>query len=235
MRRTILEASLTIGGQLWAVGISDPIDISIELDPHSERQPDAFFLPRANAVAVEVGAFLGDTRRGGSCNCEVVTLYPHGNGTHTECIGHVIHDRVSVHGVLGSALFAATLLTVRPEPIGQSGDTYPCRHDPGEHAVSRAAIERALGAMGGATRGFLDALVLRTEPNDVAKRYRSYSGACPPYLTQEAMDFIANATQAIYAQSWTPEVQKLFAGQQTPEGVLSKVQSDYERQVKRGG
>ena len=38
-----------------------------------------------------------------------------------------------------------------------------------------------------------------------------------------------------YAQSWTPEVQKLFAGQQTPEGVLSNVQSDYERQVKRGG
>ena len=33
-----------------------------------------------------------------------------------------------------------------------------------------------------------------------------------------AMDFIANATQAIYAQSWTPEVQKLFAGQETPDG-----------------
>ena len=28
------------------------------------------------------------------------------------------------------------------------------------------------------------------------------------------MDFIANATGAIYAQSWTPEVQKLFAGQE---------------------
>jgi raffinose/stachyose/melibiose transport system substrate-binding protein len=50
-----------------------------------------------------------------------------------------------------------------------------------------------------------------------------------------AMDFIANATQAIYAQSWTPEVQKLFAGQEDPAGVLSKVQSDYEQQVKSGG
>src|SRR5205814_1134535 len=30
-----------------------------------------------------------------------------------------------------------------------------------------------------------------------------------------AMDFIANATGAIYAQSWTPEVQKLFGGQET--------------------
>ena len=49
-----------------------------------------------------------------------------------------------------------------------------------------------------------------------------------------AMDFIANATGAIYAQSWTPEVQKLFAGQETPEGVLKTVQADYEKQVASG-
>lgn len=49
-----------------------------------------------------------------------------------------------------------------------------------------------------------------------------------------AMDFIANATGAIYAQSWTPEVQKLFAGQESPAGVLKKVQSDYVEQVKNG-
>lgn len=46
-----------------------------------------------------------------------------------------------------------------------------------------------------------------------------------------AMDFIANATGAIYAQSWTPNLQRLVAGEQTPEGLLSAVQSDYESQV----
>jgi raffinose/stachyose/melibiose transport system substrate-binding protein len=50
-----------------------------------------------------------------------------------------------------------------------------------------------------------------------------------------AMDFIANATSAIYAQSWTPEVQKLFAGQESPDGVLKTVQADYLQQVKSGG
>jgi raffinose/stachyose/melibiose transport system substrate-binding protein len=49
-----------------------------------------------------------------------------------------------------------------------------------------------------------------------------------------AMDFIANATGAIYAQSWTPEVQKLFAGQETPQGVLKTVQAAYVRQVASG-
>lgn len=46
-----------------------------------------------------------------------------------------------------------------------------------------------------------------------------------------AMDFIANATGAIYAQSWTPNLQKLVAGEQTPEGLLEVVQTDYESQV----
>jgi raffinose/stachyose/melibiose transport system substrate-binding protein len=46
-----------------------------------------------------------------------------------------------------------------------------------------------------------------------------------------AMDFIANATGAIYAQSWTPNLQKLVAGEQTAEGLLSSVQSDYESQI----
>jgi raffinose/stachyose/melibiose transport system substrate-binding protein len=46
-----------------------------------------------------------------------------------------------------------------------------------------------------------------------------------------AMDFIANATGAIYAKSWTPQLQKLFAGEQTPEGLLKSVQNDYKSQV----
>ncbi len=46
-----------------------------------------------------------------------------------------------------------------------------------------------------------------------------------------AMDFIANATGSIYAKSWTPQLQELFAGQQTPEELLRSVQSEYESEV----
>ncbi|HMO11551.1 MAG TPA: extracellular solute-binding protein [Actinotalea sp.] len=46
-----------------------------------------------------------------------------------------------------------------------------------------------------------------------------------------AMDFIANATGAIYAKGWTPNLQKLVAGEQTPEGLLSTVQAEYEAEI----
>ena len=48
------------------------------------------------------------------------------------------------------------------------------------------------------------------------------------------MDFITNATGAIYAEAWTPAVQKLFAGQETPPSVLQNVQAAYEQQVQSG-
>ncbi|MCB2175389.1 MAG: extracellular solute-binding protein [Actinomycetales bacterium] len=46
-----------------------------------------------------------------------------------------------------------------------------------------------------------------------------------------SMDFIANATGAIYAKSWTPNLQKMVAGQQDAQGLLTSVQADYESQI----
>ncbi|WP_199443639.1 ABC transporter substrate-binding protein [Umezawaea beigongshangensis] len=46
-----------------------------------------------------------------------------------------------------------------------------------------------------------------------------------------AMDFIANATGSVYARSWTPQLQQLVEGEQTPEGLLARVQADYLDQI----
>ena len=46
-----------------------------------------------------------------------------------------------------------------------------------------------------------------------------------------AMDFIANATGAIFAQGWTPELQKMVGGKQTPDGLLKAVQAEYEKEL----
>jgi raffinose/stachyose/melibiose transport system substrate-binding protein len=46
-----------------------------------------------------------------------------------------------------------------------------------------------------------------------------------------AMDFIANATGSIFAQGWTPELQKLVGGKQTAEGMLKAVQAEYLKEL----
>jgi len=46
-----------------------------------------------------------------------------------------------------------------------------------------------------------------------------------------AMDFIANATGTIFAQGWTPELQKMVGDKQTPEGLLKAVQAEYAKEL----
>jgi raffinose/stachyose/melibiose transport system substrate-binding protein len=46
-----------------------------------------------------------------------------------------------------------------------------------------------------------------------------------------SMDFIANATSSIFAQGWTPELQKMVAGKQDAAGLLKAVQAEYLREL----
>jgi raffinose/stachyose/melibiose transport system substrate-binding protein len=50
-----------------------------------------------------------------------------------------------------------------------------------------------------------------------------------------AMDFIANATSSIFAQGWTPELQKMVGGEQDAAGLLETVQAEYESELEQGG
>ena len=46
-----------------------------------------------------------------------------------------------------------------------------------------------------------------------------------------SMEFIANATSAIFAQGWTPELQKRVGGEQDAAGLLQAVQAEYLREL----
>jgi raffinose/stachyose/melibiose transport system substrate-binding protein len=46
-----------------------------------------------------------------------------------------------------------------------------------------------------------------------------------------AMDFIANSTGTIFAKGWTPELQKMVGGKETPDGLLKSVQAEYLKEL----
>lgn len=49
----------------------------------------------------------------------------------------------------------------------------------------------------------------------------------------QVMGFLANATSSIFAQGWTPELQKLAGGRETAGNLLKSVQTEYERELGR--
>ncbi|NYI40011.1 ABC transporter substrate-binding protein [Demequina lutea] len=77
--------------------------------------------------------------------------------------------------------------------------------------------------------GPTDAFMPTIDPNSVTAQ--TLAAGAVVGKNNGSMDFIANATGAIYAKSWTPNLQKLFAGQQTPQGMLTSVQADYLTEI----
>jgi kynurenine formamidase len=176
------EVLLTRGGGRYAADLSDPLSIAMPLD-FDGVQPNHFGAPRAHAQPLVVAGFVGDVRAGGTVNCERLSLIPHCNGTHTECVGHVTTDRIAVHEVLRGGLSIARLVSVRPVPGGDGGRPGDEAAAPTEPVITAAALERALATLPGES----EALIVRTLPNDAAKLGRRYSGAAPaPYLTAAA-------------------------------------------------
>ncbi len=87
-------------------------------------------------------------------------------------------------------------------------------------------------AVGGSNPGGpADLPIPPVEPGSVTEA----SLAAGAVLAQDngAMDFIANATGAIFAAGWTPELQKMVGGQQDAAGLLETVQREYETQLSR--
>ncbi|MBC8145674.1 MAG: cyclase family protein, partial [bacterium] len=170
---THVRLNLSIDGADYDIDLGAPFDLAIPVD-FDGAQPHAFGLPRAEARAVDAGGFVGDTRRGGSCNCETITINPHGSGTHTECAGHVTRERITIADVGRDAFAPCTVISVTPE-LATHGSSVDSAHVD-DRVISRASIEHALVALGERSQDLLRALVIRTLPNNASKKSAEYTG-----------------------------------------------------------
>lgn len=181
-----MEFSIIIAGKPCTVNLNNPLDISIPLIFNGE-QPNIYDSDKASSKAVELGTFIGDTRKGGSCNFEAVKLIPHCNGTHTECIGHISNKRIAISDVLKDAFIPAVLITVEPEHARRSPDTYDPDKEEDDNLVTLYNLKEGLIDF---DKNFPEALIIRTLPNDDSKKSRSYMDNPPPYFSLEAMNYI---------------------------------------------
>lgn len=168
--------------------LTNPRSIAIPMRFDGD-QPNAFGVERASSHACEAGSLVGDTRRGGSCNFEQVTLIPHCNGTHTECVGHIIDERISVLDCLRDPLSIAALVSVAPENASGCGESYVVDLNPDDPVITMRSLETALSAVSSQLSA-IPSLIVRTKPNDRSKLAKEYLDAIPPFFSTEAMEFI---------------------------------------------
>ena len=184
-----MKIQFQFNGEAYESDSAEGIPIAIPLD-FGGPQPNHFGAPKAKQDPLELGGFIGDTRRGGSCNVDTLTIIPHCNGTHTESIGHIVNEDVYVGHHAGDAFLTTALLTLKPEMwqrVETKRDSYRPPLDPEDWVITRDQLQTAMQDAGLAKT---DALVIRTI-SPLEKKSVAYGEANPPaFLTVEAMQWV---------------------------------------------
>jgi arylformamidase len=102
-----------------------------------------------------------------------VFFNPHGHGTHTECHGHITPKVVSVNQKLRTYFFKARLVSVQPEIL-----------ENGDELITKSLLEEKMDDSP------IEALIIRTLPNEQNKTSKNYSDTNPPYLDLSVMEII---------------------------------------------
>jgi kynurenine formamidase len=157
----------------YTADLDKPLDISLPLFS-GENNPNAFHIAHPKFEPVKVGTFVGSVQEGGACNCENLFLNAHGNGTHTECVGHISKERITINQTLKQFYAIAQVISVSPTTI-----------ENGDYMVMLNSIENIFNKEA-------EAIIIRTLPNNVSKKTGQYSGNNPTYLEPALGTFLAN-------------------------------------------
>lgn len=205
-----VKMTIELQNGCYQVNLAFPWQIGIALN-FNHNQPNHFGAEKATAEPMRAGGFVGDTTQGGSCNVNELRFNPHCNGTHTETLAHICDSdhplSVKIHELDLPPLLPCALVTVKPEEGLASADSYQPDLLPGDHIVSRQALEKGLGQFDDCQ---VQAVVIRTLPNEIDKCQRAYNqDNQPPFLSRDAVLYL-NERGVEHLILDVPSVDRLF-------------------------
>ncbi|MFT6995766.1 MAG: arylformamidase [Maribacter sp.] len=155
----------------YQINLSKPLDISIPLRGDATNV-NAWYVEHPHIAPNRAGDFVGSVAQGASTNFNDICFNPHAHGTHTECVGHITKEFNSINQSLQQFFFLAELVTIAP---GKVEDDF---------VITKKQLQNAIGD------SKMEALVLRTLPNTKSKMSRQYAHTNPPYLLEDAVEFL---------------------------------------------
>jgi arylformamidase len=167
-----MKANIDYNNKNYLVDLDQPIDISLALQNNSEAA-SAWYCPPTDISPVMTEFFVGDVNKGGAVNFRNITFNPHGNGTHTECVGHISKEFYSINQCMKRFFFLAQLVSINPEKRG---------------ADSIITFEQIKASFQKKDKS--EAFIVRTLPNTADKTHRQYTNSNPPFIEPEAMNWL---------------------------------------------
>jgi kynurenine formamidase len=154
-----------------------PFDISMPLRA-DEKNVRAWYVDPPRFEPVRANGFIGSIEEGGAVNFRDIYFNPHGHGTHTECLGHITNEIYSINQLLQSYFCKAQLISVEPK---RKVDSITGEMD---LVITNEQLESI------PFETDVEALIIRTLPNDASKCGQDYSATNPAYLAIECIETI---------------------------------------------
>jgi len=106
---------------------------------------DAFDLTQPSVKPFKAGSWVARVAEGASVNVSEFTICPHGSGTHTEALGHIVADNRPIHSCfdLARSHHPGLLLTVEATLASECKDTYPTL-EPSDLVITKTTLEAAV-------------------------------------------------------------------------------------------
>ena len=167
-----MKATVFVDDKELHVDFSQPLNISIPITNRADNV-SAWYVPPVKIEPVISDQFTGSVKLGGSVNFRNITLNPHGNGTHTECVGHISRENYNINDSLKTFMFFAELITVEPEKYADE-----------DLLITLASVKEKF------KNPAAKAVIIRTLPNSDEKLRKQYSNTNPPYVEPAVMSFL---------------------------------------------
>lgn len=164
-------ATITHQDKNYKIDLSKSLDISLPLI-NSTKNVTAWYVKPPTFTPVMENGFVGDVNLGGAVNFRNIFFNPHGNGTHTECVGHISKENYTINQCLTQFFFLADVISIVPEKIEN------------DSVITLKQLKKIWQPTD------TKAIVIRTLPNKASKKTMQYSNTNPTYIEEEAIRFL---------------------------------------------
>lgn len=152
--------------EVYETDLSKGVDLSLPISDQNAG-PNCFGAKRPQFSPMKGDGWVAKVDEGGSVNAMKVSFNPHGNGTHTECFGHISDGRQNLTDHMEDDFVWATVVTAElPENKKRIDLEDVCD------------LEQL---------SFDQAIIIRTMPNTEEKKKRDYTNTNPIYLSVEVI------------------------------------------------
>jgi len=164
-------ANINIEDKNYQIDLNQGIDLSFPLN-HGEDNPKCFYAPDPNFEPVRTDTFVGSTQEGSPVNFFNVFFNPHGNGTHTECVGHIAKEKYLINECLKDFFLLAKLIDIKVEKL-----------ENGDFRISEAMLRKKVKPNENRALIIVSDIYAHFEGRD-------FSGLNPPYFEPKAIAYL---------------------------------------------